>query len=153
MGQHLNELYAQNFTLQCENKALWHKIDEFKNSKRYRKLQDGHERVVAGYKQEIRRLTKELVTERETRRKVRDIWFEQCDTDFDWYQAELEKRDQRIRELETKYWETLWEYDKKLLGIEEGYIGQLKESLYGREIILVNNEKKLLMDDLTHLCT
>ena len=127
MGQLLNELYAQNFTLQCENKALWQKIDEFKNGKRYRKLQDGHERVVAGYKQEIRRLTKELATERETRRKVRDIWFEQCDTDFDWYQAELEKRDQRIRELETKYWETLWEYDKKLLGIEEGYIGQLKE--------------------------
>ena len=60
MGQLLNELYAQNFTLQCENKALRHKIDEFKNGKRYRKLQDGHERVVAGYKQEIRRLTKEL---------------------------------------------------------------------------------------------
>lgn len=73
MGQHLNELYAQNFTLQCENKALWHKIDEFKNGKRYRKLQDDHEHVVAGYKQEIRRLTKELATERETRRKVRDI--------------------------------------------------------------------------------
>ena len=127
MGQYLKELYAQNFTLQCENKALWRKIDEFKNGKRYRKLQDGHERVVAGYKQEIRRLTKELAAERETRRKVRDIWFEQCDTDFDWYQAELEKRDQRIRELETKYWETLWEYDKKLLEIEEGYIGQLKE--------------------------
>ena len=127
MGQHLNELYAQNFTLQCENKALLRKIDEFKNGKRYRKLQDGHERVVAGYKQEIRRLTKELAAERETRRKVRDIWFEQCDTDFDWYQAELEKRNQRIRELETKYWETLWECDKKLLDIEEGYIGQLKE--------------------------
>ena len=127
MGQHLNELYAQNFTLQCENKALLRKIDEFKNGKRYRKLQDGHERVVAGYKQEIRRLTKELAVERETRRKVRDIWFEQCDTDFDWYQAELEKRDQRIRELETSCWEMLWEYDKKLLGIEEGYIGQLKE--------------------------
>ena len=60
MGQLLNELYAQNFTLQCENKALWQKIDEFKNGKRYRKLQDGHERVVAGYKQEIRRLTKIL---------------------------------------------------------------------------------------------
>ena len=54
MGQLLNELYAQNFTLQCENKALRHKIDEFKNGKRYRKLQDGHERVVAGYKQESR---------------------------------------------------------------------------------------------------
>ena len=103
MGQYQNELYAQNCALQCENKALRKENVEFKNGKRYKKLQEGHERVVAGYKQEIRRLTKELAAERETRRKVRDIWFEQCDTDFDWYQAELEKRDQRIQELETKY--------------------------------------------------
>ena len=127
MGQYLNELYAQNFALQCENKALRQTNDEFKNGRRYKKLQDGYGRIIAGYKQEIRRLTKELEAERETRRKVRDIWFEQCDTDFDWYQAELEKRDKRIRELETKYWETLWEYDKKLLNVEERYIAQLKE--------------------------
>jgi len=35
MGQYLNELYARNFTLQCENKALRRTIDEFKNGKRY----------------------------------------------------------------------------------------------------------------------
>ncbi len=127
MGQYLNELYAQNFSLQCENKALRRTIDEFKSGKRYKILQDGHERIVAGYKQENRRLAKELAEERKTTAKVRNIWFEQCDTDFDWYQAELEKKDQCIRELETKYWETLWEYDKKLLGVEERYIAQLKE--------------------------
>ncbi len=91
MGQYLNELYAQNFTLQCENKALRRTIDEFKSGKRYRKLQDGHERVVAGYKQENRRLTRELAAARETTRRVRNTWFEQCDTDFDWYQEELAK--------------------------------------------------------------
>jgi len=127
MSQYLNELYSQNFALQCENKALRRTIDEFKSGKRYRKLQDGHERIVAGYKQENRRLARELATARETIRRVRNIWFEQCDTDFERYQAELEKKDQRIRELEAKYWETLWEYDKKLLTIEEGYIRQLNE--------------------------
>ena len=40
MGQHLNELYAQNFTLQCENKALWQKIDEFKNGKEDKDYED-----------------------------------------------------------------------------------------------------------------
>ena len=127
MGQYLNELYVQNHSLQCENKALRRMIDEFKSGKRYKKLQEGHERVVAGYKQENRRLAKELAAERETTKRVRNIWFEQCDTDFDWYQAELEKKEKRIGELETKYWETLWKYDKKLLEIEEKYIAQLKE--------------------------
>ena len=127
MGQYLNELYAQNCTLQCENKALRQTIDEFKSGKRYKKLQDGHERVVAGYKRENRRLAKELAAAHETITKVRDIWFEQCDTDFDWYKAELEKKDKCISELEEKYWKTLWEYDKKLLDIEERYIAQLKE--------------------------
>ena len=127
MGQYLNELYTQNFTLQCENKALRRTIDEFKSGKRYKKLQDGHERVVAGYKQENRRLTRELAAAREATTKVRNIWFEQCDADFDWYQAELAKKDKRIQDLETKYWETLWEYDKKLLHVEERYIAKLKE--------------------------
>ena len=127
MGQYANELYAQNYSLQCENKALRRIVDEFKSGKRYKKLQEGHERVIAGYKQENRRLAKALTEERKTTTKVRDIWFEQCDTDFDWYQAELEKKEQRISELETKYWKTLWEYDKKLLDIEEKYIAQLKE--------------------------
>ncbi len=35
MGQYLNELYAQNSALQCENKALRRTIDEFKSGRRY----------------------------------------------------------------------------------------------------------------------
>ena len=127
MGQYLNDLYTQNYSLQCENKALRRTIDEFKNGRRYKILKDGYDRVIAGYKKESRRQAKELAAAREETRRVRNIWFEQCDTDFDRYQAELEKKDQRIRELETKYWEILWEYDKKLLDVEERYIAQLKE--------------------------
>ncbi len=127
MGQYLNELYARNSALQCENKALRRTIDEFKSGRRYKILQDSHERIVAGYKQENKRLSKELAKAQKTTTRVRDIWFEQCDADFDRYQAELQKKDQRIRELETKYWEALWEYDKKLLDVEERYIAQQKE--------------------------
>lgn len=54
-------------------------------------------------------------------KRTRNIWFEQCDTDFDWYQAELAKKDRRIQDLEAKYCEMLWEYDKKILSIEEQY--------------------------------
>ena len=127
MGQYLNDLYAQNYSLQCENKALRRTIDEFKSGRRYKILKDSYERIVAGHRQENKRLAKELAAAHETTTRVRNIWFEQCDTDFEWYKAELEKKDQRINELETKYWETLWEYDRKLLTLEEQYIAQLKE--------------------------
>ena len=35
MGQYANELYAQNYSLQCENNALRRIVDEFKSGKRY----------------------------------------------------------------------------------------------------------------------
>ena len=127
MGQYLNELYAQNFTLQCENKALRRTIDEFKNGKRYKTLQNGHERVIAGYKQENRRLTKELAAARETTTRVRNIWFEQCDTDFDWYQTELEKKDKRISELEKQLMKTIWDHDNEVLEICTQHLAELKE--------------------------
>ena len=55
MGQYLNDLYTQNYSLQCENKALRRTIDEFKNGRRYKILKDGYDRVIAGYKKESRR--------------------------------------------------------------------------------------------------
>lgn len=113
MGQYLNELYARNASLQCENKALRQQIDEFKNGKRYKILQGGHDRIVAGYKQENRRLAKELAAAREETIRVRNIWFEQCEADFDSYQKEMEKKAKRISTLEEKYWETIREYDRK----------------------------------------
>lgn len=127
MGQYLNEIYTGYCALQYENKAMRQTIDEYKNGKRYKILQKAYERIVAGYKQENRRLARELAAERETTKRVRNIWFEECDTSFDWYQAELQKKDQRIRELEEIYWETLWEYDKKILDIEAQHLAEQKE--------------------------
>ena len=86
MGTYLNELYARNASLQCENKALRQQVDEFKNGRRYKILQDGHNRIVAGYKRENRRLARELAAAREETIRVRNIWFEQCEADFDSYQ-------------------------------------------------------------------
>ena len=127
MGTYLNELYARNASLQCENKALRQQVDEFKNGRRYKILQDGHNRIVAGYKRENRRLARELAAAREETIRVRNIWFEQCEADFDSYQKEMEKKAKRISTLEEKYWETIRDYDRKLLEVQEQYIGELKE--------------------------
>ena len=127
MGQYANELYARNLSLECENKALRGTIAEFKSGKRYQKIAEGHGKIIAGYKREIQRLKMALAAEKKTTANVRDIWFEQCDKDWDWYQSELEKKDKRIRELETQCWETLRDCDKKILEVQAECLRQLKE--------------------------
>ncbi len=127
MGQYANELYARNFSLECENKALRGTIEEFRSGQRYRKLAAGYGKVIAGYRRETQRLNKALAAEKKTTASVREIWFEQCDKDWDWYQSELEKKDKRICELETQCWETLRDCDNKILEMQADYLRQLKD--------------------------
>ena len=127
MGQYTNELYALNYSLECENRALRGTIEEFKNGHRYKKIAEGYGKVIAGYKRETQRLKMALAAEKKATANVRDIWFEQCDKDWDWYQSELEKKDKRIRELETQCWETLRDCDNKILEIREDCQRQLEE--------------------------
>ena len=127
MGQYANELYARNYSLECENKALRGQIEEFKNGQRYKKLAEGYGKVIAGYKRETQRLNKELAAEKKTTSNVRDIWFEQCDKDWEWYQSEIEKKDKRIHELETQCLETLRDCDNKILDIQADCLRQLRE--------------------------
>ena len=115
MGQYANELYARNFSLECENKALRGTIEEFKSGQRYRKLTEDYGKVIAGYRRETQRLKKALAAEKKSTANVREIWFEQCDKDWDWYQKELEKKEKRICELETQCWETMRDCDNKIL--------------------------------------
>jgi len=127
MGQYANELYLRNYSLECENKAFREQIEEFKNGKRYRKLAEGYGKVIAGYKRETQRLKKALAAEKKTTANVRDIWFEQCDKDWEWYQAEIEKKEKRIFELETQCWETLRDCDNRILEIQADCLQELTE--------------------------
>lgn len=127
MGQYANELYARNYSLECENKGLRAQIEEFKSGQRYKKLTEGYGKVIAGYKREAQRLSKALAAEKKITANVRNIWFEQCDHDWEWYQSELEKKDKRIRELEEQCWETLRDCDNKVLEIQADCLRQLAE--------------------------
>lgn len=143
MGQYANEIYARNFSLECENKALRRTIEEFKAGKRYQRLKDGYEKVIAGYKRENQQLAKALSAEKKTTANVRDIWFNQCDQDWEWYQSELARKDKRIIELEQQNWETLWDCDNRVLKIQEECINQLKEQQEEAE------KKDIIIQELT----
>ena len=127
MGQYANELYSRNCSLEYENKALREKIAEYESGQRYLKLQADFNSVRAGYVRRIKELEKELAEAHITKNRVRDIWFTQCDTDWEQYKKELEKKENRIQELEDKYWKLLRENDQKILDIKADYEKQLSD--------------------------
>ena len=121
------DIYTMIDSLQYENKAMRQEIAEFRTGKRYQKLQDDHRRVVAGYIRENKQLKKELEAERTIRKRVRNIWFEQCDIDWDRYQKELEEKEKQILKLEERYWKLQVETDEKIAALERDYETRLDE--------------------------
>ena len=85
----MDRLFSEYTTLQYQNKAMRQELEAFRNGERYKKLQEDHHKVVAGYIKEIERLKKELAKAHAATVTIRNIWFEECDSDWEKYQAEL----------------------------------------------------------------
>lgn len=72
-------------------------------------------------------LKKELAKAHAATVTVRNIWFEECDSDWEKYQAELNKKEQEIQKLIDKNWEILKASDDRIAAIIEKYEEQLAE--------------------------
>lgn len=79
-------LFSELTTLQYQNKAMRQELEAFRNGERYKKLQADHHKVVTGYIKEISRL---LAKAHADTARVRNIWFEECDSDWEKYQKFL----------------------------------------------------------------
>ena len=133
MGHYANELYAQNVSLQCENKALRDEIASFKSGERYIALQKGYGKIIAGYKKALKKKTKEVAEAHAEKKRVRGIWLQECDKDWEQYQKEMDKKDQEIERLRNQVWETAKKYDDKMAALIEGYEQRLKEEMEASE--------------------
>ncbi|MCD8015710.1 MAG: hypothetical protein LUG99_21615 [Lachnospiraceae bacterium] len=96
-----------------ESENLYSKPD----GERYRKLQANHSKIVAGYIKENNQLKIELAKAHAETVNVRNIWFEQCDSDWEKYQAELNKKEQKIQKLMDEKWELLKASDDKIAAL------------------------------------
>lgn len=123
----MDSLSPNYATLQYQNKALRKELESFRNGKRYKKLQADHHKVVAGYIKEINQLKKDLARAHAATVTVRDIWFEECDSDWKKYQAELAKKDREIQKLLDKNWELVKASDDRIASIIKDYEEQLAE--------------------------
>ena len=124
----MDRIYSEMTSLQYENRALRKEIESFRNGERYKKLQQDHHQVIAGYERKISQLKKDLEKERDTRKRVRNLWINQCQKDYESYQAELEKKNRKLEKLEKKQLETRQRSEKKIASLIQSYEEKLEEN-------------------------
>ena len=123
----MDRIYSEMTSLQYENRALRKEIESFRNGERYKKLQQDHHQVIAGYERKISQLKKDLEKEHDTRKRVRNLWINQCQKDYESYQAELEKKNRKLEKLEKKQLETRQRSEKKIASLIQSYEEKLEE--------------------------
>ena len=122
-----DSLYESYVVLQYRNKALQRELDSFRNGTRYKKLQEDHRRVIAGYIRENKNLRQELADAHAETVSVRNLWFEECDSVWEKSRKELEKKEKEILRLKGRNWKLLKEFDDKLESVTQKYEEELAE--------------------------
>ena len=122
-----DSLYESYVVLQYRNKALQRELDSFRNGTRYKKLQEDHQRVIAGYIRENKNLRQELADAHAETVSVRNLWFEECDSVWEKSRKELEKKEKEILRLKDRNWKLLKESDDKLESVTQKYEEELAE--------------------------
>ena len=122
-----DSLYESYVVLQYRNKALQRELDSFRNGTRYKKLQEDHRRVIAGYIRENKNLRQELADAHAETVSVRNLWFEECDSVWEKSRKELEKKEKEILRLKDRNWKLLKESDDKLESVMQKYEEELAE--------------------------
>ena len=120
-------LYESYALLQYRHKALQRDLDEFRNGSRYMKLQDDYRRVCNGYIKVINSLKQDLAKARAEGKKEGDLWYQECVSDWEKYQKELNKKDREIRHLSDKNWAIRRESDEKIASLTKLYEEKLDE--------------------------
>ena len=123
----MDRIYSEMTSLQYENRALRKEIESFRNGERYKKLQQDHHRVIAGYERKISQLKKDLENERAMRKRVRNLWIDQCKKDYDSYQAELEVKNRKMEKLEKEKLEIRKKYEETIASLIQNYEEKLEE--------------------------
>ena len=121
------ELIVKVNTLECIVKAQQQQLEAFRSGERYMKLQKDFRRVIAGYERTIKNLNIELGKAHAETVNVRNIWFEQCDQDWQKYLKEMSRMQSQVEKYQNLYWETLKACDDKVASLIQDFTAMLAE--------------------------
>lgn len=133
-------------TLECVVKSLQQQLDAFKSGARYLKLQKDFHRVIAGYERKIKNLKIELGKAHAETVDVRNIWFEQCDQDWQTYCKEISRMQAETEKFQNMYWEALKACDDKVASLIQDFSAMLAErddALAEKDAIITTLTKEL----------
>ena len=114
-------------TLECIVKSLQQQLDAFKSGERYLKLQKDFHRVIAGYERKIKQQNTEIGKAHAETVTVREIWFEQCNQDWQTYLTEMSKMQAKVDRYQAMYWEALKACDDKIASLIQDFSAMLSE--------------------------
>ena len=115
----MESLFEINSTLQYRVKALQQQVDEFRSGERYKKLQHDYSLVIDGFIKEIDAEARAIST--------RNIWFDECESNWKDYQTELNKKEEAINRLEERYWRFLRAHDEEIAKIKAEHRTEIEE--------------------------
>ena len=135
----MDSLFEINMALKCQVKALEKRIKEYESGKRYLKIQKDHSRVIDGYIKQAKELRKEIDSAHAETKHVREIWTEQCYTQWDEARKESSRKDKEIERLKEKIWKVEKEKDETVASLTLHY----EDMVHERDCVIEELRNKL----------
>ena len=123
----MDNYYEMYMSERCKVKALEKIIEGYETGKRYLKLQKDYRKVYDGYIRTISELKKELADSHAQTVTVRNMWTDECYSNYAEYRAELRQKDETIRRLKDEKWDIQRKCDEKIAEITAKYEDRLHE--------------------------
>ncbi len=148
----MNDSFLTATDYQYRIRALEQELKEFRSGQRYLKLQSDHRKVTEGYRKEIQRLRNEVADEHARAVSVRDLWFEECESNWEDYQKNMARKDKEIRRLKECVWEAVRNGDEQLRKARQRYEEKLlqKDRTIEELQALVTHYEAMLKRDSTN---
>ncbi|MBR4777734.1 MAG: transposase [Lachnospiraceae bacterium] len=123
----MDNYYEMYMSERCKVKALKKIIEEYESGKRYLKLQKDYRKVCDGYARMISGLKKELADSHAQTITIRNMWTDECYSNYEEYRAELRQKDETIRRLKDEKWDIKRKCDEKIAEIKMEYDDRIHE--------------------------
>ena len=151
----MNNNFLTATDYQYRIKALEQELNAFRSGKRYLKLQEDNRKVIAGYIKEIRKLRNKVAEEHANAVSVRDLWFEECQSIWDEYQKDMNRKNKEIQRLKECVWEAIRNGEEQLRKTKERYEEKLLQKDKAMEELqaLVTHYEAILNRDSTNTGT
>ena len=139
MSFHDKNLFEETMALRCELKAQHKKVEEYESGERYLKIQEDHRKVINGYRNELKKVRKELAAAHAQVITNRNMWMEDNEALWDECHRKVMEKEDEILRLEDRLWKERIENEQKITRMQLRH----DEEMHEKDCIIEELKKKL----------